>query len=140
MPALSLKADITENRRHVRKVPTRDQRHCSNKSYLPAVNGRSLAQDEPHTVVRCPKSALLLRRGRPSTEHGGGDENTVFGNRRMSGLFAFKRRASAREKKFNDQFCVPYCKNYCANPRKDGQPHSQNCFSKCLPMCHELGH
>ena len=67
----------------VRFGPTRDQRHCSNKSYPPAVNWRSLAEDEPHTVVRYPKSELLLYGGRRSTEHGGGDE-TFFGDRRMS--------------------------------------------------------
>jgi hypothetical protein len=54
--------------------------------------------------------------------------------------FSLSGSAQAQKAKFNDQFCVPYCKNYCANPRKDGKPHSQNCYSQCLPMCRELGH
>jgi hypothetical protein len=54
---------------------------------------------DDNAVVRCPKSALLLRGGQRRTEHGGSDENTVFGDRRMSGLIAFKQRASAKAKK-----------------------------------------
>ena len=40
----------------------------------------------------------LLRGGQRGTEHGGSDENAVFGDRRMSGLIAFKQRASAKTK------------------------------------------
>jgi hypothetical protein len=55
-------------------------------------------------------------------------------------VFLLSSSAQAQKTKFSDQYCVPYCANYCANPRKDGKPHSQECHSKCLTMCHELGH
>jgi hypothetical protein len=48
--------------------------------------------------VRYPKSELSLYGGGRSTEHGADDENAFFGDRRMSGLFAFKQRASAKNK------------------------------------------
>jgi hypothetical protein len=57
-------------------------------------------------------------------------------------ILSLSSSAQAQGKqKFSDQYCVPYCKNYCATPRKDGRPHHPtNCFSKCVPMCRELGH
>src|SRR5262249_44319459 len=42
-------------------------------------------------------SAPMSARRQRSAEHGGSDENAVFGDRRMSGLIAFKQRASGRK-------------------------------------------
>ena len=55
-------------------------------------------------------------------------------------VLSLSSSAQAQKAKFGDQYCRPYCINYCAKPGKDGKPHTPACFSKCLPMCRELGH
>jgi hypothetical protein len=46
------------------------------------------------------ESHRKLRGGQRSTEDGGSNENTVFGDRRMSGLIAFKQRAGKKKGQF----------------------------------------
>jgi hypothetical protein len=64
-------------------------------------------------------------------------------------VFSLSSSAQAQKAKFSDQYCVPYCSNYCKNPTlcRDRigttpacTPNSPQCHSRCLTMCHELGH
>jgi hypothetical protein len=64
-------------------------------------------------------------------------------------VLSLSSSAQAQNTKFSDQYCGPYCANYCKNPTlcRDRigttpacTPNSQACHSRCLKMCHELGH
>jgi hypothetical protein len=107
------------------------------KGYLLAVNGRSLAEDEPHTVVNARNEQYYAEADvAQSTE---GAMKMLFLASVACLVFSLSSGAQAQKAKFSDQHCVPYCANLCARPQYAAIP-KQKCLSKCLPMCRELGH
>jgi hypothetical protein len=118
------------------------------------VSRRSLAEDEPHTVVRY--------RDRNYYYTVVGEAQSTEGKMKMLFLaittclvFSLSSSAQAQKAKFSDQYCAPYCTGHCAdvlagrtqpfnhNPAvkiEDTPVWRQACMSKCLPMCRELGH